>query len=122
MESPQRAFSRLADALETLVCREASQVLCRDYNGVAETQRRSSAIVARLAELGADCADTRSRAKIQRLAAVRQRTIEMVSTQMCDVREALVRTRESRGRITQIAPAYGALSHAGNQSRLCALG
>jgi hypothetical protein len=122
MESRSRSIDRLLTALETLVDREASQVAAGDHKGILRTQQRTAPVVMRLAELGADAADSAARARVAAVVAKRRQSRQVLAERISRVRCELDRARASQRRLAGIAPLYFGRAKKRPARRLCALG
>lgn len=107
MEPPRQKFSRLVTALGELIEQEASTLAARDFAAVGEIQRRAAPVVAGLAELGPDAADELSRVRIAALLTRRQRSLDLLETQLANARSELEALNEGSRRVTQVSPVYG---------------
>jgi polyphosphate kinase len=107
MEAPRQAFTRLLNALDTLVEQERNTVLAGDFAAVEDIQRRADPLIERLRSLGVDASDELARARVAGLLARRQHNIELIEAQLATARDELFAVQESTRRVACIAPAYG---------------
>jgi len=107
MEAPGQKFYRLITALDDLVAQEAAGVSARDYETVADLQRRADPLVTALAELGSRVTDAVARARVASLLSRRQGNLDLIESQLATTRAELRAVQQSTGRVARIAPVYG---------------
>ena len=122
MDTHQKKFNRLVEALEDLVTHEAATVAEHNYAAVADIQRRSEPVVEAIAELGGVVADAVARARVAGLLARRQHSIDYIESQLATARSELMAVQESTSRVAQIGPAYGRPSPRVGSSQFRAIG
>lgn len=111
-------------ALDELVSQEANNVVERDFEAVADVQRRAAPVVAEIAALAPDVENELARARVAALLARRQHNIDLIEAQLATARNELMAVQESMSRLGRVAPAYGRAERPvrGGISRLNAAG
>ena len=107
MESPAETAARLITALEDLVGQETMLLRTMDFVEAVAVQERAAPVVARLCELAADPAVRTLQPRVAQLARRREQNYHFLDAQLARMHEELRRIDEARGRLRQVAPAYG---------------
>lgn len=129
MEARLETLARLLTALEDLVVQETELIRTMDFIEAVEVRERSAPVVERLCELasalpGPETGDPVARELRNRLTGLLDRCGQnhhFLEAQLARLQSELDRVTEARGRLRNVAPAYGAYAASpklAGQSRL----